>query len=59
MNMSAYEHEPKFSAFSQVHGLPFTPYVHFDKAAQKERRSLVVALVNQVWPTDRLNEYKV
>lgn len=59
LTSSAYEHEPQFAAFRQVHGLPFTPYVHFDKAAQKERRSLVAALVNQVWSTDRLKEYKV
>lgn len=59
LTSSAYEHAPQFAAFRQVLGLPFTPYVHFDKAAQKERRSLVAALVNQVWSTDRLKEYKV
>ena len=58
LTASAYEHEPKFAAFRQAQGLPFKPYVQFDKNAQKERRALVAALVSQVWSTDRLNEYK-
>lgn len=58
LTASAYEHEPKFAAFRQAQGLPFKPYVQFDKNAQKERRALVAALVSQVWSTARLNEYK-
>jgi uncharacterized protein with ParB-like and HNH nuclease domain len=57
LTASAYEHEPKFSAFRQSHGFPFKPYVEFDKAAQKERRTLVAALVGQVWSSDRLKKF--
>jgi uncharacterized protein with ParB-like and HNH nuclease domain len=57
LTASAYEHEPQFESFRQQQGLAFKPYAHFDRAAQKERRALVAALVENVWSTTRLTQY--
>ena len=57
LTASAYEHQPQFEAFRQSQNLPFKPYEHFNKEEQKERRTLVNALVNRVWAADRLREF--
>ena len=54
LTASMYEHQPKFKGFLEKQQLLFKSYEKFDKAAQKERRELVSAIVDKVWSIDRL-----
>jgi uncharacterized protein with ParB-like and HNH nuclease domain len=56
LNTGAYQHQPQFKAFYEVHGLDFKPYDEFGREQQEERRQLVLALANQVWSPKRLEE---
>lgn len=51
---SVYQHQPQFEAFRQRHSLPFHPLARFGKTEQLERRTLVEALVEEVWSAQRL-----
>ncbi len=53
---SAYRHQPQFTNFIETHQLPFTAFDKFTKDEQLGRRELLVALVNLVWSTKRLQE---
>ncbi len=52
-----YEHNPGFLRFVQESGLPFKPYVHFEKAELEERGLLYRQLAERIWnPDDLLQE---
>ena len=50
---SVYQHQPQFAQFRQQNNLPFKAYQSFGKPEQKERRELVLALVQKIWSPER------
>ena len=56
LGASTYIHQPQFRQFIEMQGLPFHACEHFTKTEQLNRRTLIAALVNQVWSPKRLEQ---
>ena len=54
LDVSAYQHQPKFQQFATEHKLPFKAFERFTKEEQLIRIELVAALVEIVWSPRRL-----
>ena len=55
LHSEAYDHQPKFQQFREMHTLPFEKLVEFGKADQQKRRDLLKKLVEIIWSPDRLD----
>jgi len=56
LSANIYQNKPRFLAFRDDHKLLFTPYDHFGKAEQLERRELIYKLVHLIWSPERIRK---
>ena len=54
LHEGAYLNQPKFAQFQQAHSLSFKSYEEFTKTEQRERRALLLALMQLIWSPERL-----